>query len=88
MDVLSIAHEDDPLKGAPRRLFIRTSLEDVRIQDKEPCRLASSPDEKEQTQVFATLEPEAAAAPPKELIPSRWGRQNASFWLLRAEVGS
>ena len=88
MDVLSIAHEDEPLRGAPRRLYIRMSLENARVQDKELCRLATSPDKAEQTQAFAILEAEAAAAPPKELIPSCWGRRNASYWLMRTEVDS
>ena len=77
-DLCSIAHEE-PRAGAPRCLCIRVSLENARIQDKELCRLASSPDRAEHTQAIAILEPEAAAAPPKELIPTCWGRQNASY---------
>ena len=42
-DLCSIAH-DEPLAGDPRRLSIRVSLENARIQDKELCRLAWSPD--------------------------------------------
>ena len=68
-DLCSIAHEE-PLAGAPRCLCIRVSLGNARIQDKELCRLASPPDRAEHTQAIATLEPDAAAAPPKELIPT------------------
>ena len=39
-------------------------------------------------QVIAILESEAAAAPKKELIPPRWGRQNASYWLKHTEADS
>ena len=87
MDVLSIAREKEPHKGAPRCLYIRMSLENARIQQKEICRLASYPDKAEQTQAFAILDSEAPAAPPKEQTPPLWGHQNASYWLLRAGAG-
>ena len=71
-DLCSIAHEE-PLAAAPRCLCIRVSLENARTQEKELCRLASSPDRAERTQAIAILESEAAAAPPKELIPTEIG---------------
>ena len=54
----------------------------------ELSRLAASPDRAEQHSAYGVLETEAAAAPPKEQIPDCWGRPNASYWLLRADVDS
>ena len=88
MGVLSGAGEEERLQGAPRCLFIRMSLENARIQDKELCRVASSPDKTAQAHSFGILETEAAAAPAEELIPSRGGHRYASYWLLRAGVDS
>ena len=74
--------------GAPRFIFIRASLETAKLQDKELRRLATSPDRAENQQAIAILEPEAATAPEKELIPPRWDHPNASYWLKRTEADS
>ena len=87
-DLRSIAHEREPLAGAPRCLFFRASLENACIQDQELCRLASPPDKAENYQAIANLGSGAAAPPTKELIPPCWGHQNASYWLKRTEVDS
>ena len=88
VDLRSIAREYGPLAGAPRGIFIRASLENARILDQAPCRLASPPDSAENAQAFAISEPEAKAALPTERIPSCWGHQNASYWIKHAEVDS
>ena len=77
-DPSSNAVERVVLSGAPRFIFIRTSLESARVQAKELCRLAVSPDRAGNQQAIAILESEAAAVPKKELIPPRRGRPNAS----------
>ena len=46
-DPSSSAIEKVALSGAPRFIFIRTSLESDRVQAKELCRLAVSPDRAE-----------------------------------------
>ena len=87
-DLRSIAHECEPLASASRCLFISVSQEDARIQDSDLCRMASFPDREERAQASAIMESEAAAAPPKEQIPTCWGHQNASYWLMLTEVDS
>ena len=87
-DLRSTAHEYEPFAGAPRCIFIRAGLENARVHDRELCRMASPPDRAENDQAIAISEVEAAAAPPKELIPPRRGHQDARYWLQHTEVNS
>ena len=87
-DLRSIAHEHEPLTGAPRCICIRASLENACAQHQELCRLAAPPYRTENNQAIAISDSEAAAAPAKEHTPPRWGPQNANYWLTRTEADS
>ena len=87
-DPSSIALENADLSEAPRFFFIRKSLECAQLQDKELCRLATSPDGAENQQAIAILETEAAGAQEKGPILSCWDRPHASYWMLRTQADS
>ena len=84
-DQRASASELEPLARAPRFIFIRMRFGNARIQDKELRRVAAPPNRAENQQAIAISEPEAAAAPTKELIPPCWDHQNASYWLQHTE---
>ena len=86
MDLREYKPSEELLRGAPCRAFLRMSLGRARVQAVELRRLATSPDRAEQHGAYGILETGAAAAPPKEQIPACWGRPNASYSLLRADV--
>ena len=79
---------EELLRDAPRRVFIRMSLARARVQDVELSRLAESSDRAERHQAYSILETEAAAAPTNGQIPACWGRPNAGYCLLHADVDS
>ena len=83
-----IAIENVELPEAPRFLFSRVSLESAQLQDKELRRLAKSPDQADNQQTAAILQSGATAATEKELIPSRWGHPDASYWSLHTRADS